>query len=215
MCACNHKLPFWCLLLEKGVVMNFRITELLEEIKEREIEIEKIIKSYEEEFFYKIEGTRVEFDRIVEEAHQQLKVDLVEWLLKSEVRNVVSAPFIYPMIIPFLLMDVLITVYQVICFYLYRIPAVKRSDYIIIDRHHLKYLNRIEKINCMYCGYVNGLISYMREIVARTEEYWCPIKHARKIYDPHKQYMSFIEFGNSEGYQKHIKSVRKRYRNKI
>ncbi|MDW3095018.1 MAG: hypothetical protein R8G33_05015 [Gammaproteobacteria bacterium] len=191
--------------------MNSRITELLKEIKEREDELEEVIKSYEGEFFYKIEGTKVKFDKLIEDAHRQLKTGLIQWFLNSELRNVITAPFIYSMIIPFLLIDIFISIYQLICFSLYKIPLVKRSEYIVVDRHHLKYLNAIERMHCMYCGYINGLISYMREIVARTEQYWCPIKHARKVLDPHRRYLKFSDFGNSERYQEHILAMRKSF----
>lgn len=191
--------------------MKSRINELLEEIKEREEELEKIVKTYEKEFYYKITGTKIKFDKLVEDTHRQLKVGLIQWLRNSSFRNIVSAPFIYPMIIPFVVIDIFISVYQLICFSLYKIPLVSRSEYIVNDRHHLKYLNAIEKINCMYCGYVNGLISYLREIVARTEQYWCPIKHARKILDPHRRYMKFSEFGDSDDLQQHFIMMRKEF----
>ena len=188
--------------------MNSRINELLDEIKECEDELSDILKSYEEEFFYKIEGSKVKFDKFVEDTHRQLKIGLIKWLLDSEFKNVISAPFIYSMIMLFLLVDIFISIYQLVCFNLYNIPLVKRSEYIVIDRHHLKYLNMIESMNCMYCGYVDGLIAYTREIVARTEQYWCPIKHARKTLDPHRRYMKFSQFGNSENHQQHILDMR-------
>lgn len=34
----------------------------------------------------------------------------------------------------------------------------------------------MEKVNCVYCSYFNGLMSYLREIAGRTEQYWCPIR---------------------------------------
>lgn len=43
---------------------------------------------------------------------------------------------------------------------------MRRGDYIVVDRHHLAYLNVIQKINCVYCGYGNGLIAYARKIIA-------------------------------------------------
>ena len=46
-----------------------------------------------------------------------------------------------------------------------------RGQYIVIDRHRLKYLNAIEKLNCVYCGYGNGVIAYARDIAGRTEQY--------------------------------------------
>ncbi len=62
------------------------------------------------------------------------------------------------------------------------------------------HLNSLERFNCIYCGYVNGLLAYAREIAARTEQYWCPIKHARKIIGRHSRYHNFIDFGEAENY---------------
>jgi len=188
--------------------MNSRITELLGEIRRLEEELEDAIKTQEVEFLYRLEGTKVRFERSIRETHQQLKVGIFKWLSESKPRNVASAPVIYAMIVPFSLMDLGITIYQSICFPLYRIPKVDRKRFIAIDRHQLSYLNSIEKFNCIYCGYVNGLIAYAREIVARTEQYWCPVKHARKILDPHRRYARFADFGNSEEFHEHVTRMR-------
>ena len=79
----------------------------------------------------------------------------------------------------------------------------------MIDRHRLDYLNGIEKLNCVYCGYFNGLIAYIQEIAARTEQYWCPIKHANRIYTIHSRYHKFLEYGEYEDYQKKLAALRK------
>ena len=84
----------------------------------------------------------------------------------------------------------------------------KRDDYIAIDRHRLGYLNAIEKLNCVYCGYSNGVIAYVREIAARTEQYWCPIKHARRVIGSHPRYAMFDDYGDAEGYQKRADELR-------
>lgn len=75
-----------------------------------------------------------------------------------------------------------------ICFPVDGIPKVKRDQYVIFDRQSLRYLNVIEKLNCTYCSYFNGLIVYVQEIAARTEQYWCPIKHARRIVAMRSRY---------------------------
>jgi len=49
-----------------------------------------------------------------------------------------------------------ITVYQSVCFPIYGVARVKRSDYLAFDRGQLAYLNAIEKFNCVYCSYGNG-----------------------------------------------------------
>jgi len=64
------------------------------------------------------------------------------------------------------------------------------------------------KQNCVYCGYANGLMSYVREVVACTEQYWCPVTHARKVLDPHRRYARFADFGDSEGCQAHLQRMR-------
>ena len=189
-----------------------RITEILNEIHVLEEELAEAVKTYEHDFFYKLEEGKVRFDEAVHEAHSKLKIHVFKWILNAELRNVLSAPFIYPMIIPFAFLDLTITIYQAVCFRLYRIPMVDRKKFIAIDRYHLKYLNGMEKLNCVYCGYVNGLIAYMREIVARTEQYWCPIKHARKILDPHRRYARFADFGDPSDYHEHQQKLRKSLR---
>lgn len=105
-------------------------------------------------------------------------------------------------------MDLWVAIYQSICFPLHRISKVRRSRYIVIDRHNLTYLHSIEKLNCIYCGYAGGVFSYVREVAARTEQYWCPIKHARKILDPHRRYAHFADFGQAENYTEIVKNLR-------
>mgnify|MGYP003714603975 FL=1 len=70
------------------------------------------------------------------------------------------------------------------------------------------YLNGIEKLNCVYCGYANGMIAYVREIAGRTEQYWCPIKHARRSADPHDHFEAFIDYGDAETYRANLKQIR-------
>ena len=112
---------------------------------------------------------------------------------------------------PLLLLDLFLFCYQHICFPLYGIPKVRRSEYLVFDRTDLPYLNLVEKINCAYCSYGNGLAAYFREVAARTEQYWCPIKHARKILDAHERYPRFFEYGDAESYRKGLE----RYRNQM
>lgn len=188
--------------------MQSRINELLNQIHQLEDQLEDVLKNHEVEFFYRLDGTRVRFEESVRRAHQKLRIGIFRWLGQSELRNVLSAPFIYGMIVPFAVLDASLWLYQQVCFRLYRVPRVRRSRYIFLDRHQLAYLNGIEKFNCIYCGYGNGLMGYAREIVARTEQYWCPVKHARRILDPHRRYARFAEFGDSEAYQAHLKAMR-------
>jgi hypothetical protein len=118
--------------------------------------------------------------------------------------HIVTAPVIYSLIVPFALLDLFATAYQSICFPVYRIEKVTRSDYLIFDRYHLAYLNTIEKINCAYCSYCNGLLAYIREIGSRTEQYWCPIKHARRVIAAHERYNLFADYGDAEAFRRKL-----------
>jgi hypothetical protein len=190
-------------------MMNENIRRILSEISELEEELASVIDEQQERLHYRIEGSRIRFEENLRRIHHELKTGVLPWLRESELRNIVSAPFIYVMIVPFVMLDVFLFVYQSVCFPLYRIPKVKRSNYVVVDRHHLGYLNAIEKVNCMFCGYVDGLLSYTRQIVSRTEMYWCPIKHARKVLDPHRRYARFTDFGVGEDYEAHVTGMRK------
>ncbi|EQC48637.1 hypothetical protein M899_1024 [Bacteriovorax sp. BSW11_IV] len=116
--------------------------------------------------------------------------------LEQSIMLVLTAPVIYSMIIPAIILDLFIYIYQNICFPVYGIEKVDRSHYIAFDRHKLSYLNSIQKINCTYCSYFNGLIAYVREVASRTEKYWCPIKHSIRKKGLHKRHKEFFEYGD-------------------
>lgn len=139
---------------------------------------------------------------------KQLRTSLWNYVKGARLSVVVTAPFIYAVIFPAMLLDLFVTVFQALCFPAYGIPKVKRSDYIVFDRQNLAYLNILEKINCGYCSYVNGLFAYVREIGARTEKYWCPIKHVRKLIAPHAHYADFVEYGDAEAYHEQLENLR-------
>lgn len=98
---------------------------------------------------------------------------------EKPLRYIASAPFIYGMFIPLLILDVCAEIYHRVCFPLYGLPLVDRSEYIrIADRLRLAYLTPLERIHCAYCGYGNGLLRYVATIAARTEQHFCSIRHA-------------------------------------
>lgn len=189
--------------------MNERIRELLAEITRLEDELESVLAEQQSQVLFRLEGTRVRFEDRIRQAHRKLKIGIVPWFLESSAASIVSAPFIYSLVIPFVLLDLWLWMYQIVCFPLYGLAKVRRDRYIVIDRHHLGFLNSIEKLNCAYCGYANGLIAYAREIASRTEQYWCPIKHARRVSSTHRRYAKFVEFGDSDDYQKRLQAYRR------
>lgn len=116
------------------------------------------------------------------------------------VRWLASAPFIYGMIIPILILDVVVSFYQAVCFRLWGIPQVERKKYVVIDRHRLSYLKTFQKLHCTYCGYANGVMTYAKLIAGETERYWCPVKHETDIFSPHDFYIEFADYEDPEGW---------------
>ena len=187
--------------------MNDHIRHLLTQLEAAEKELEKALQEHKVHLNFSIKGKRVEFEDSVKQAHKQVKISLIKWLGNRPI-NLLTAPIIYGMVFPMLLLDFCICLYQGICFPVYKIPKVKRGDYMIFDRHHLSYLNWAEKSHCVYCTYGNGLLAYATEIIGRTEQYFCPIKHARKMMGRHARYANFVEYGDAEDYQIKLEKFR-------
>ncbi len=105
-----------------------------------------------------------------------------------------SAPLIYGMLLPIAVADGFATLYQHVCFRVYGIPRVRRRDHLMFDRARLSGLGWLDKLNCIYCEYANGVVAYVQEILARTEWYWCPVKHRRDVARPHAHYDRFMAY---------------------
>lgn len=188
--------------------MNERIHELLTKISTLEDELRTALHEQETRVFFQINGKRIEFEDTIKKTHRRLKNRFFRWLVTNRPQNLITGPIIYGMIIPMALLDLFISLYQFTCFPIYKIAKVRRSDYIVIDRQHLEYLNFIEKFHGSYCAYAAGLIAYVTEIVAKTEQYFCPIKHARKILGTHSRYAHFLDYGEATDYEVKLEEYR-------
>lgn len=182
--------------------MTSLIDDLTDRIRGLEAELEVELAKRGAELRFGLERGRIVFEEEIRRRHQELRVTLSRYVLSARWSVVLTAPVIYSLIIPFVLLDLFVTVYQTICFPIYGIEKVKRGDYFVFDRRHLAYLNAVEKLNCAYCSYGNGLMAYVREIAARTERHWCPIKHARRIVGAHEHYREFVDYGDAEAFRK-------------
>jgi hypothetical protein len=191
--------------------MNPKIEELIQTLKSIEEEMESEFRKKREEFRFTVEEKRVRFAEEVILQGRTLKIGLLRYLREAHPFNVLTAPVIYTGFIPPLCLDLFVTLYQTICFPVYGIPKARRGDYMVFDRGDLPYLNAMEKFNCFYCSYANGLAGYFREVAARTEQYWCPIKHARRIRNAHQRYPRFFEYGDAESYRKGLERLRRQF----
>ncbi len=189
--------------------MNKKISALIDQIKELEDQMETEFAKQRAELKYGLERGKVIFEEEILRRHRELRIGLTRYVLGARFLVVLTAPAIYAVIIPLILLDLFVTFYQAVCFPVYGIPKVSRSDHIVFDRHHLAYLNALQKLNCAYCSYANGLVSYVREIAGRTEQYWCPIKHARRVIGTHANYPAFIDYGDGENLEENWENLRK------
>jgi hypothetical protein len=188
--------------LTEDSAVDAAIDQLVAKIKSLEEELEAELAIRRTKLNFRLEGGRALFEQEILRAHRELRTGLARYVLHAGILHVVTAPVIYSLIVPLLLLDLFVTVYQAVCFPVYGIEKVRRADYLIFDRSQLAYLNLLEKINCAFCSYANGLVAYAREIAGRTEIYWCPIKHARRVIAAHEGYTEFAEFGDAEAFRK-------------
>ena len=161
---------------------------------------------------YRVTRGRVEFDREVHALHARFRQSLPAYLVGANPFSLLTAPVIYSLLLPFAVLDAWVWLYQRICFPIYGIARVQRRPYFVLDRGKLQYLNAIERANCTFCTYANGTLAYVREVSARTEQYWCPIKHARPIPSPHERYHHFFDYGDAASYHPHLDWQRRRLR---
>jgi hypothetical protein len=180
--------------------MTSQLDLLLEKLRGVEAEIEVEMAKRREGLRFQMANRRIMFEKDMLDLHRRIRTRLSRYLLDAHPLVVLTAPVIYAMIVPIILLDLWGMLYQAICFPVYGIPKVRRRDYLVFDRHHLAYLNALEKLNCAYCSYANGVMAFMREVTARTEIYWCPIKHARRVLGPHPYYQGFADFGDADAF---------------
>jgi len=180
---------------------------LLKRIRALEEELEAELARRRAEIRSAVQQRTARLGNGVHDAQRRLRTGLYRFLRETEPQTYLTAPVIYSLVVPLALLDLAITAFQWTCFPAYGIPRVRRGPYIALDRR-LPFLNAIEKVNCVYCGYANGVIAYAREVASRTEQYWCPLKHARRVPGAHRRYFGFLEPDDAEGYRMRLETLR-------
>lgn len=188
--------------------MNNRIRLIIDQMSQLEVELNAALEEQQSRLRYSVEGKRVVFEQTLKEAHQRVKLGVFRWFLTVRPQNYLTMPVIYGASIALVLFDLSVSIYQALCFPIYGIPKVKRGDYIVYDHQHLAYLNIIEKAHCLYCSYAVGMVAYTQEIIARTVQYFCPIKHAHKLRNTHSRYERFLDYGDGEEFQRKLEEFR-------
>jgi hypothetical protein len=188
--------------------MNEKVEQILEKISSLEKKLQDELEEQDNFFDFSFEGKKVCFNKKLLKEQKEHFEDIFTYLKNSPFLYILTAPVIYGLIIPAIILDITVSLYQAINFRVYKISLVKRSDYIVFDRNYLAYLNILEKINCFYCSYFNGLMGYVSEVAARTEQFWCPIKHAKKIAYRHSRYRKFLSYGDAKAFREELNTLR-------
>ncbi|HCQ65463.1 MAG TPA: hypothetical protein DIU07_10025 [Rhodobacteraceae bacterium] len=192
--------------------MTTTLQDLARRAREIEAELEAEIATRRDALGGRLVRGRIVFEAEVLARHRAARENFLDYVRAIRLRDVATAPVIYSLIVPIALVDFWVTLYQWICFPAYGIPRVRRRDFVVIDRHHLGYLNALDKFNCAYCGYCNGVIGYVREVASRTEAYWCPIKHARRWPGGPPRYAEFMDYGDEADHLDRWEQARARVR---
>jgi hypothetical protein len=190
--------------------LSKRATQIADEIRTLEKELRQEIQRIRIDSF-EIREKTIHFRDEVLSRHRTQIVGLLTYIRRAKLKHILCLPIIWLCLLPALVMDVVVSLYQAVCFPLFGIPKVKRGEHVIFDRRHLRYLNVIEKLNCLYCSYFNGVVSFATEVGARTEQYWCPIKHAAQLKTIHSRYHTFVDFGDSDEFRKKLPDIRKNF----
>ena len=188
--------------------MNRRAARILALIRRLESDLEAEMARHRLELCYTVSKDKVQFEEHVLRFHKTLRSNWLRYVLEARPAVLLTAPLIYATCVPFALLDLCVSIYQAACFRVYGIARVSRSEHMMFDRSQLAYLNWFERFNCRFCAYANGVISYAREIASRTEQYWCPIKHSRRILGAHERYQAFCDFGDATAYAEELAGFR-------
>ncbi len=189
--------------------MDQNINALIERIRMLEAELEAEMARRMAGLEVTITDGRIRFEQDMLRRHRELKLGLWTYLRSANPWVALTAPLIYSLLLPLILTDVFVTAYQYVCFPVYGIKRVDRGSFFAFDRHHLAYLNLIEKVNCAYCSYANGVIAYAMEVGSLTEAHWCPIKHAHRLQKVHARYIDFADYGDAQGYKAKLDEMNK------
>jgi hypothetical protein len=189
--------------------MSPYVARIVARVREAEDDLAHEVEEQQQRSHYRVRRGRVWFDKEVRRAHRRFRQSIPAYIREASVLSLVTAPAIYSLLLPLLMLDAWVWTYQWICFPIYGIARVPRKAYFVTDRRRLGYLNGIEKVNCTFCSYANGLLAYVREVAARTEQYWCPIKHAHPLPAPHTRYHLFFDYGDAEGYRRGLVALRR------
>src|SRR3989339_1684221 len=125
--------------------MNENIKEILEKISNLNKELSAKYAQLAEKYGFHFANKKVVFLEEFRKRNLKFRIPVWKYVFPRNFRHLLSMPFIYMMIVPVVILDIFVTVYQAFAFPLCHIPKARRSEFIIFDRRFLDYLNWIQK----------------------------------------------------------------------
>jgi hypothetical protein len=105
--------------------MNDQIPTLLERIQQLERELRAEIKKKETQFGYEVRDRKAHFTAAVAARHRNLARAIGSYVRASILFNVLTAAFVWIVLVPVVMLHVTASVFQSICFPVYGIPKVR------------------------------------------------------------------------------------------
>ena len=117
--------------------MNEKIKGIIEDMEALEVKLKEEIERHESHISYEIKNGYVRFEEEILKKQKEMMKNLLTYLGEIPLLYLLSSPFVYAMIIPAMLFDLLLFIYQQMIFRIYGFRLVNRSDFIVFDRHYL------------------------------------------------------------------------------
>ena len=113
--------------------MSTYVERFVEHIQEAEHELALEAAAQQRRWHYRMHRGRVWFDHEAREAQRRLKQGILQFLWQGSFFNLVTAPAIYSLLVPRLVLDAWVTPYQWTCFPIYGVARVRRRRYGVFD----------------------------------------------------------------------------------
>ena len=107
--------------------MSTRMDDLLARMRTLQDELEEEIAEKRVAFRYKLENGRIVWEEEARRQHRALRIRWLRFLAYTRPMVLLTAPFIYSLIIPFVLLHLFVIIYQAACFPVYGIPKVPQG----------------------------------------------------------------------------------------
>jgi hypothetical protein len=115
--------------------MTSQLAVLMEKMRSVEAEIEAELAKRQEALRFRFESDRIVFEEEAQRIHRAIKTRISRYLLDANPLIVLTAPVIYSVLIPILLLDIFVIAYEAICFN--RLMTGRRRAHLLQERFDL------------------------------------------------------------------------------